>query len=100
MGCQVRKTDCELCLVREISATQREELLRAELGMGEFAGLAFLYTRSAETFGPVPGTCRQWSEGCCGVLEVSRFGQRFQLCKGVDLLPKRAGKKSKVVRDT
>mmetsp|Transcript_71039 Transcript_71039/g.126456 ORF Transcript_71039/g.126456 Transcript_71039/m.126456 type:complete len:466 (-) Transcript_71039:59-1456(-) len=93
--CRVLRVGNELCLFQEVTASKEKQLLRAELGSSQ----AVLYIASEGASELPPGALRQWSEDCCGVLEVDHLGHRFQLREGVDLLPGKFGKKFADIRE-
>lgn len=97
MVCQLKRAGHELCLLRDTAVScHREELLRVEF----VDTIAIFYTKAEDgsVLGPAAGTCRRWSECCCGVLEPARLGQCFSLYDGEELLPQRNSKRVKEIR--
>lgn len=90
--CRLQKQGFEVRLLLENSDGTASTLLRASLG----ASRAVLCAEEEEDTEAPP---RQYSEACCGVLEASRLGHRFEVHEGVELLPSRSGVRFEAVRE-
>jgi len=84
--CRLHRVGFEARLLRETASGPPLELMQAAL----CGSSAVLYTADeGASAAPSGGLSRMYCEGCCGVLEVTRLGQRFELHEGVELLPDR-----------
>lgn len=96
--CRLRRMGFEAVLLRETASGTAAGLMRASL----CGTTAVLYTDEGTSPSATPvvsGASRQYSEGCCGVVEAGLMGHRFELHEGVELLPSRDSEQVRQLRE-
>lgn len=99
--CRLRSCGSSLRLLRELSSNGGEgvvELMRVSFR----DGVAILHHQCPDQDGWLGGDSGNdplFSDGCCGQLEPSRLGRRFQLFDGLELLPDWQTRRAKQLKE-